>query len=105
MRRVRPTWLLHLVVSVVCLLLTAAVLLLIVVLGAATGGVITTAVLLLLLSLLVDFELLPWWIERAFARRAGPPSAGSIWFVDVDAQRERERQAFHEDTHDNPTVR
>ena len=104
MRRIRASFLLRLAILGACLGLVVGVVLLGLHAGWVVGSIVFAAVLWFVG---IELELLPWMIERAVVRRAsqtrGPVE--SIWFVDLDAQRKSEVEAFHEDTSDNPTIR
>jgi len=70
-----------------------------------------TAGALALLSLVwfigIEYGLLLGWIEAWLSGRAAHSEkpVDSLWFVDLDAQADRLREEFHEQTRDNPTIR
>ena len=71
--------------------------------SASTGLTVVAVVILVAMC----EGLLPYLIERALTKRAsssGEP-LNSIWFVDLEQQRESNRHGFVEDTKDNPTIR
>jgi hypothetical protein len=101
MRRVRASFLLRCVILAASVAVFAGVVLL----ARSTGWSVGTGILVAIVWFVgIEFGALPFAIERAAARRAassGRPVT-SIWFVDLDEQRRRELQAFHDDTEDNP---
>ena len=113
-RRVRATFLLRCVILGVSLAIFAGV----VVLVGALGGTLDWRFVLIFLALywfvgidgslvLMNTGVLPWAIERIAVRRAertGRPLS-TLWFVDIEQQRRRELERFHEETRDNPTIR
>ena len=104
MRRVRATFLLRCVILLACLLAFGAVLHF----GLGTpwaGGVLVVALVTWFVG--IELDVLPLAIEHVVVRRAarrGVP-ARSLWFVDLEQQRARDRARFHDDTSDNPTIR
>lgn len=75
----------------------------------ASTGLTVVAVVSLVGTWFIGIEggLIPYFIERALTKRAsssGEP-LNSIWFVDLEQQRESNRHGFVEDTKDNPTIR
>jgi hypothetical protein len=104
MRRLRATFLLRCVILAWCVLLVAAVL----ALGMGTQwtlGALVFGVLLWLVG--IECGLLPLVIERAMVRHAarGGTRGSSIWFVDLDQEKARQLQDFHDESRDNPTIR
>jgi hypothetical protein len=104
MRRLRPTFLLRCVIGAVSLLLCGGVVLLMWSWGWTLAAVV---VLIVVWFAELELELVSWLIERWLTRRAGAPDAlvRSIWFVDRDAEAQRDLERFHDDTADNPTIR
>ena len=104
MRRVRATFLLRCVILAACIALFVGV----ICLGASTGWTLGTLGFAAVLWFVgIEGGLLPLALEQVVVRRAarsGSP-VSSIWFVDLDQQRVREMESFHEDTRDNPTIR
>lgn len=103
-RRVRATFLLRCVLLAACIALFAGV----VFIAQGTGWVLGTLTVVACFWFVgVEGGVLPLlleeWAERR-AARSGKPVA-SIWFVDLDAQAERDMKDFHDDTRDNPTIR
>lgn len=98
MLRVRATFFLRCVILAACVAMFVGI----VCLGMGMGWTIGTWALALLLSCIGIAVL----IEHVAVRRAGRSrTVSSVWFVDLDQERIRERESFHDDTRDNPTIR
>jgi hypothetical protein len=104
MRRVRATFLLR------CVLLAASVGVFAAVVFATQSigwTVATTAVVVAVWVVGIECDLLPIALEHFAVRRAsrtGRP-VSLLWFVDLDEKGRLARQAFHDETRDNPTIR
>jgi hypothetical protein len=104
MPRLRPTFLLRCVVLAGCVALVLGVL----AIGLGTGWTAATLVLTAAIWLVgIEGELLPMAIEHIVIRRArrSGKSTSSIWFVDLDQERSRQMDGFHDDSRNNPTLR
>jgi uncharacterized membrane protein len=104
MRRLRASFLLR------CVILGAIVSfgVGIVLLAQSTGWTLGTVIVVAAFWYLeLEWDLFSSLIERWLTRRARRADApvASIWFVDLDAQSDRELARFHDDTSDNPTLR
>ena len=104
MRRVRATFLLRCVILVG----SVAVFLGVLFLGLGSGWTIVTLMCVATIWVVgIEGDLLPLAIEHVVTRRAarGGKPMSSIWFVDLDRQRSRQTEGFHDDTRGNPTIR
>ena len=103
-RRVRATFLLRCVILAACVALFAVA-------AYLTRSLWFVAATLIVLSLIwfigIEGGLLPEMIEHWLARRAAQSekAVDSIWFVDLDAQDDKLRESFHDESSNNPTIR
>ena len=104
MRRVRASFLLRCVILAACVAAFLTVLWLCATIGWIVGFVVFAVVLWFGV---IEIGLLPMLIELIVvrrARRSGKP-VDSIWFVDTEANEQRDQEQFFDDTRDNPTIR
>jgi hypothetical protein len=104
MPKVRATFLLQCVILAGCVALVFGVL----AIGLGAGWTAATLVLATAIWLVgIEGQLLPAAIEYMVVRRAerGGKPKSSIWFVDLDQERSRKMDSFHDDSRNNPTLR
>lgn len=104
MRRVRATFLLR------CVILAGSVALVACVVSLAQGSgwsLGTLGLLAVLWFVGIEVGVVPLALEQVAVRRAARSGApvSSIWFVDLDEQRRRDLEHFHDSASDNPTIR
>ncbi|MFO1050637.1 MAG: hypothetical protein U1F36_00315 [Planctomycetota bacterium] len=100
MRRLRATFLLHLVVFLAVVAICVGTILL----GLGTAWIAGACVFAALSWFVgVELGLIEHLIVQRAQRRGGAVSR--MWFVDEDEERRQRLDAFIEDTEDNPTIR
>jgi len=104
MRKVRATFLLRCVILAGCVAAFLGMLFL----GMGVGWTVGTLAFAALMWVVgIEVGLLPLAIEYVVVRRRARSgeSVSSIWFVNLDRQRQLDAKRFDHDTRDNPTIR